>query len=317
VCLKKWHRGYLFSAPKVANSSLPVAGTLHWKLKVSETANDDETTATTDDPLKALTEIIMARIEARSRAGAVARAERSDDLLIAQDYLRQHQNRSVAQLTETVLLSITGGNTVPMEVVASVTARLSFGRTTGPLNEFENLLKVYCYWIEQICEKLKLPLHSGVAAGVVWHPSLQPAQTAVLTTNASIIVIPEWTLMLCHFICKLLSRSMPTEDRSRPGKIGATIAADVVLAKIRSTPKLRRYAAGFFAFCATQNRQPLRSLKNASGLARPLWIQLLMATELFIVAHEYAHHIALHKIEDGFDETALKGKSSRLTISPR
>jgi hypothetical protein len=112
--------------------------------------------------------------------------------------------------------------------------------------------------------------------------------------------------MLCHYICKLLSRSMPTEDRSRPGKVGVTIAADDVLAKIRSTPKLRRYAAGFFAFCATQNGRPLRSLKNASGLARPLWMHLLMATELFIVAHEYAHHIALHKIENGFDESILQ-----------
>jgi hypothetical protein len=94
---------------------------------------------------------------------------------------------------------------------------------------------------------------------------------------------------------------MPTEDKSRPGKIGVTIAPDVVLAKIRSTPKLRRYAAGFFAFCATHNRQTLRSLKNASGLARPVWLQLLMGTELFIIAHEYGHHIALHQIEDAAD----------------
>lgn len=107
--------------------------------------------------------------------------------------------------------------------------------------------------------------------------------------------------MLCHFICKLLSRSIPTEDKTRPGKIGVTIAPDVVLEKIRSTPKLRRYAAGFFAFCATQNRQPLKSLKNASGLARSVWMHLLMAAELFIIAHEYGHHIALHQIEDDSD----------------
>jgi hypothetical protein len=270
---------------------------------MSQTADFDETTTTTDDPLVRVGAIIQTRIRERyTAAAAVPFPAPQEDIVIARDYLRQHQDKSVAQLAETVLLSVVGRNdAVPPEIIASVTKRLSIGRTTGPLNNFEKLLKAYCYWIEHICGKLKLPLHSGVAAGVVWHPSLVPAQKAVLTTNASIIVIPERTLMLCHYICKLLSRSMPTEDKSRPGKIGVTIAPDVVLAKIRSTPKLRRYAAGFFAFCATHNRQPLRSLKNASGLARPLRFQLLMATELFIIAHEYGHHIALHQIEDGAD----------------
>jgi hypothetical protein len=277
--------------------------------EMTETANPDAGAAliekserTTTDPVVAMTELITPRIRERSAEARVLETTQSEDVAIAQDYLRQHQHKSVARLAETVLLSITGRRgRIPPEVVASVAARLSFGRTTGPLNGFEQILKVYCHWIEHICARLKLPLHSGVAAGIVWHPSLVPAQKGVLTTNASIIVIPEWTLMLCHYICKLLSRSMPTEDKSRPGKIGITIAPEVVLAKIRSTPKLRKYAAGFFAFCATHDRRPLRSLKNASGLARPAWIQLLMATELFVIAHEYGHHIALHQTEDGAD----------------
>ena len=243
-------------------------------------SHDRMSTEAAANPPIAVTEIIMARIQERSAAATVPQTGHSDDLAIANDYLRQHQQKSIAQLTETVLLSITGrSGPIPPEVIASVTERLSFGRTTGPLNEFEQMLKTYCVWIEHICSKLKLPLHSGVAAGVVWHPSLLPAQKPVLMTNASIIVIPKSTLMLCHYICKLLSRSMPTKDAGE--KIGVTIVPDEVLARIRSLPKLRRYAAGFFAFCATRNKQPLRKLKNASGLARPVWIQLLMATRAF------------------------------------
>jgi hypothetical protein len=113
-----------------------------------------------------------------------------------------------------------------------------------------------------------------------------------MTTNASMIVIPEWTLMLCHFICKLLSRAVSKKGASET--IAVSYDSEQVLTKIRATPTLRKYAAGFFAYCATQNRMPLRSIKNATGLTRPVWVQLLMAVEIFVIGHEYGHHIALH-----------------------
>lgn len=261
------------------------------------TAPDPADNKGLDPPrVMAITEMIMARIKARSPTALVPGTELAEDITIARDYLRQHQHKSVAQLAEAVLLSRVGKQEpLSLEATASLAERLRFGRTTGPLHEFENLLKIYCHWIEHICDKLKLPLHSGVAAGVVWNPSLVPAQQAVLTTNASMIVIPESTLMLCHFISKLLSRSVSTKDADQ--KIAVSCAPEEVLAKIRSTPTLRKYASGFFAFCATQNARTLRSLKNASGLARPVWFQFLAATELFVIAHEYGHHIALHKMD--------------------
>lgn len=99
---------------------------------MSETVGND--TTTTDDPRVTLGAILEARIRDRYTAAAVSFPAPPEDLAIARDYLRQRQTKSVAQLTETVLLSTVGANVSP-EIIASVTERLSFGRTAGPLND--------------------------------------------------------------------------------------------------------------------------------------------------------------------------------------
>lgn len=219
----------------------------------------------------AVTELIVSRINGRLDALLVPGTNPTDDIVIAQDYLRQHQDKSITQLAEAMLASTSGfENPNPLQMVAPLISRLSVGRTIGPKNEFEYLLKFYCSSIEEACAKLELPLHSGIAAGIVWDPVNVPAQKAVLTTNASVIVIPEWTLMLCHFICKILSHALPKGEAG--DQIGVSHEPDKLISKIRSTPTLRKYASGFFAYCATHDRSTLRRLKNATGIARPLWI---------------------------------------------
>src|SRR5216684_2202642 len=74
-------------------------------------------------------------------------------------------------------------------------------------------------------------------------------------------------------------------------------------------PDLRSYAAHCFAFCATWNRRYLRPMRRVHGAARPVWLQLLMATELFVIAHEYAHHIEQHRVGDS---VGVDGASSEL-----
>jgi hypothetical protein len=110
------------------------------------------------------------------------------------------------------------------------------------------------------------------------------------------IMIPESTLMLCHFFCKLLARSFFVKEA--PEGIAVHYGADDVVARIRSNKRLRRYAAGFLAFCASSNPHCLNRVKNTTGLARSVWFNLLLGTEMFVIAHEYGHHIALHGLGD-------------------
>jgi hypothetical protein len=241
-----------------------------------------------------------------------ADARSSDDAAIARDLLRQYQERSIDRLADTALSSAAGIR--DSGISALVAEKLRLGRIDGPVHGFERLVKGYATWIEQICAKLNLPLRGGVACGVLWSPGLDgPAQQPVLTTDASMVVVPESTLMLCHFLSKLLARSFTL--RSFDGDTQVDFDAEAVLARIRADARLRDYATGFLAYLATLDRRLTRRLGNAGGLARPVWRNLLISTELFVVAHEFGHHIAKHNLEGSAavgGESDLKSKIDEL-----
>jgi hypothetical protein len=116
-------------------------------------------------PRIALTESIMAAIKRRSIANPAAippLVTGGNDLEIARDYLLQHQEKSVRELAEQTLARAA----FEPQIITTVTERLRHGRTAGPRHGFEDLLKLHCFWIEQVCTDLKIPLHGGVACGV-------------------------------------------------------------------------------------------------------------------------------------------------------
>jgi hypothetical protein len=244
----------------------------------------------------AVTEAIMARISARSSA-AIPATNPAEDLFIARDYLQQHQARNTVDLLEHVFVGMTRAGWLDPRIAASLTDRIRLERSSR-CAEFEKLLSAYCHWIEQKCIELKISLHSGVACGIVWNPTLGPGQQSVLTTNASVIVIPESTLMLCHFFSKLLAHTLPVKGTQAGAEV--TFDAAQVIERFRSNRRLQRYAIGFLAFFATLRRTWM-PLKKIRGPRRTVWTKLLLATELFVVAHEYGHHIALHKLGDSAD----------------
>ena len=208
--------------------------------------------------------------------------------LHVREYLDQRQDSSITEFANHLVTSQLG--TVEPNVSREVAARLRLGKQTDFRVGFQELIDLYSYWIESTCEKLGLPLHSGVACGVVWSPTFEPLQQYFFDSDVSRIEIPEWTLMLCHFFAKLLALTAKITVEGEG--LAVLIDAATVSTKIRSNVKLRKYAAGFLASFATGDKRAYTPMTKVTGKTRTVYWHLLTASEVFVLAHEYAHHFS-------------------------
>jgi hypothetical protein len=226
-----------------------------------------------------------------------------EDFLIARDYLRQLQDRSMHGLAEWLVGSKHGVWHTDAEYLKAASERIRAHRHEADLN-LGGVVPKFSTVIEGLCEKLKLPLRGGVACGAVYQPKDVPAQMPVLGTNASVIVIPEHSLMQCHYISKALAWGFPIEKEGE--RHAVSLRPKRILKKLRRDPT---YLARAIAYCATHDGRCFAGLnyQSTAGVARVLHIELLLATEIFMVAHEYGHHIDDHRLGGGADVEGLIG----------
>ena len=239
-----------------------------------------------------------------SRFAAQLKLSAAGDVGISvREYLQHRQDKSLVELAEHAV------NTEIGSALPNVATRLAEKLRTGKnANEsgFQGLLDLYAVWIEDACTKLGLPLHGGVACGIVWGPAYDPLQQNFFNTDVSRIEIPETTLMLCHYVSKLLSRTL--NIRKEGSRLAFEIDHAIVSAKLQSNVELRKYASSFYAMLATGDRRSFKPMRTLSGKRKTVYWHLLTASEVFILAHEYAHHILEHKsdgvaaVEDGDNE---------------
>jgi hypothetical protein len=253
-----------------------------------------------------------ASTESRSKLSAstaqLKLSTEGDNAISVREYLQHRQDKSLAELSEhTVATSI--GSALP-NVAKALSEKL---RTSNNVNKtgFQELLDLYSAWVEDTCGKLGLPLHGGVACGIVWSPTYDPLQQIFFNTDVSRIEMPVSTLMLCHYISKLLSRTL--NIRTASGRLAFEIDPALVMTKLQSNIELRRYASSFYAMLATGDKRSFKPMRTLSGKRRTVYWHLLTASELFILAHEYAHHILEHNsdgiaaVEDG-DNQKMKAQ---------
>ncbi len=256
-----------------------------------------EVLAVSADNRLVVTEKIVNQAMARREALPVIPALPGEELAISRDYLQQHQEKSLTRALDRAKLAMTAASPLPSDfafAAARIPGDPPFVDRAG--GEFGVLIDYYAGVIEHICKKIHLPTHGGVSCGIVWDSSMGPSQKAVMTTSTSIVVIPVATMMFCHFLAKLLANSFVV--RNAGPKVAVDHDAKAVLARIRRDRHLRAYAAMIFGYLTTSDRRTLGALKNARGLRRPVWFSLLYSLELFVMAHEFGHHIAVHGAGD-------------------
>jgi hypothetical protein len=222
------------------------------------------------------------------------------------EYLKHFQEKSVLTFAKSVISRELGG--IDPTIASSVAERLSIGRTDGTRAGLQDSIDVYSVMLEPICHKLGLPLHEGVVSGIAWNPASGAAQMSV-SESESIILIPESIMMLCHFVSKLLALTLPVTVQGK--RLAINCNPEAVLSGFRTDSRLQEYAAGAFAYCATWNKAVLKPLPPTKGDQRLLWYQLLMGTELFIVAHEYSHHICRHGVTSSLGVDGIADEESK------
>jgi hypothetical protein len=231
-----------------------------------------------------------------------------DELAIATDYLQQLQDRSIRGLVQWGHGAATGNWSATAEELDAVIEQVRAG-LLDPSVGLGEVVSGYSVVIEDICRTLNLPLRGGVATGVVYQPRDVPAQSPVPGTNASVIVVPRHSLMLCHFVCKALAWAFPIEEQ--PTRYAISLKPKRVLKKLRRDRRLCSYLAQGIAFCATHDRACFSvHFEPLTGAPRILGHHLLTATEIFMIAHEYGHHIDEHRLGDVADVEGLDGDAA-------
>jgi hypothetical protein len=206
------------------------------------------------------------------------------------EYLQHRQDKSLNELAEHAVTTSVGNN--PPNVAKLLADKLRERKNVNT-SGFQELLDVYSTWIEDVCTKLQLPLHGGIACGIVWSPTYDPLQQNFFGTDASRIEIPEPTLMLCHYVSKLLARTV--KIRVEGHRLAMPFDPESIRKTLLSNAQLRNYASSFFAMLAMGDRRSFKPMAMLSGKQKTAYWHLLTASELFVLAHEYAHHILEHK----------------------
>lgn len=238
--------------------------------------------------------------------------EIADDQAAAEDLRRQFQERHAAkpnavlpdrarilswnEIHQDRLLKI--ANSAGLEgaaAIAGVEAYKALLENTKTRTDYddpswEHLIELLCAKIESACIALKLPLKSGVVIGVEPTASFQASQYRVPLTDASILSVGAHLFPLCSVVSKAMARSLIYSESDD----GPVVCYDPgkVLAKVKSDPVLLRYWTSILFSFATYYGPQLVPFELQEPHAANARFQILEAMELFVLAHEFGHHIS-------------------------
>lgn len=161
---------------------------------------------------------------------------------------------------------------------------------------FSLVLRNYLQEIESNLLKsgLQIPNLGKVVSGAIWSSEIDASQLNVLTTSSSIIQCTTGLLNFINSLSKLLSKTWMRN--STTGLV--SYCPDFAINKIKADPILLKNWALFFSVFANSYTMNNYDFGEFSGAEQNLRMELTQAMHVFVLSHEYGHHIAQHGLQD-------------------
>lgn len=160
--------------------------------------------------------------------------------------------------------------------------------------------------IEKSCHALGYSLHDGVSVGILQAEATEAMQQSVMLTETSVIMMTGNLQMLIHRAAKLLALTVPFQViNNNQFKMSESLFDAIALAN--RSEKLRRDWANLFIDYAAAPGTPNRGdVVIVTGLERQtIWEDISNSMSLFVVGHEYAHHILKHSLSGSASASGL------------
>lgn len=151
--------------------------------------------------------------------------------------------------------------------------------------------------VEKSCEDLGFDIRGGVSVGLTNTDTLQAEQHPVFLTDCSVVNITTNLYLLCHRAAKLLAKSM-SFAYVEPGAF--RLSSNIADYKnfLLNNVELQRQWDSFFADYAYEPNSPRWEVVTLDGEhMQTCFPDLKDAMVLFIMGHEYGHHIGMHSLD--------------------
>lgn len=153
--------------------------------------------------------------------------------------------------------------------------------------------------IEAAAKVLNFNLRDGVSLGALDGDGYEAMQQRVMLTDASVILVTSNLLIMINRLAKLLALSIPirkVDDNSFEPRYAPEECKQLLL----EDEELQHSWTTFFADYAMSPLKPYhgKALYVFGPERQTLWDDISEAIHLFVVGHEYGHHIDDHRLGD-------------------
>jgi hypothetical protein len=232
-----------------------------------------------------------------------------DEIAAAKDYWGQLFERSArnplatlvardeiiegAEERAKVLLAARG---VPPEQIDALAAQFAADLANAPVTSpgidphFESIFNGLCDRVEAAIAKVSKSGPVRVARGIEPQVGVFAARLGVMMTDASVITVGSQIFRFCNVVGKALTTTIMID----PGAWDTVDDRQALRALLRSRPDAVRYWVDIlvsFSFTGSSVSVPFVTLPREWNALKD---RMVDAVEIFVVAHEYSHHLMRH-----------------------